>query len=269
MLRLLLIGHGYLGTQIAHIFRHAGWKVTAASHSGMDGTLRCDVGNAESVATLPSADLIIHCAASGRGGPDAYRNVYVNGCSNLTQQFPHTPLIFTSSTSVYAQTDGSVVDESSATLPDRETGHLLLQAESITQTAGGIIARLSGIYGPNRSIILKKFLLGEAIIEEDGERYLNQIHRDDAANALLHLATHGAKGHVYNVSDSHPLTQIDCYLGLAEQFQLPLPPRGPRDLNRKRGWTHKKVSSAKLIHLGWKPKYASFLDAAKSISSTL
>ena len=42
------------------------------------------------------------------------------------------PLLFTSSTSVYAQTDGSVVTEESPAIPDRETGSLLLAAETVT-----------------------------------------------------------------------------------------------------------------------------------------
>ncbi len=50
-----------------------------------------------------------------------------------------------------------------------------------------MVARLAGIYGPGRSALLRKFLSGEARIENGGERYLNQVHRDDIAAALLHL----------------------------------------------------------------------------------
>jgi nucleoside-diphosphate-sugar epimerase len=166
---------------------------------------------------MPSADFIVHCAASGRGGAEAYQHVYVDGCRNLTERFPGVPLLFTSSTSVYAQTDGSVVTEESPAIPERETGRLLLEAENITIAAGGIVARLSGIYGPGRSVILKKFLSGEAVIEEDGRRFLNQIHRDDAARAVLHLATTRATG-VFNVSDSTPLSQLAVLSGAERKF---------------------------------------------------
>ncbi len=56
-------------------------------------------------------DGIIHCASSSRGGPETYRSVFVEGIRNLQGAFPDVPVIFTSSTSVYGQTDGSVVDE--------------------------------------------------------------------------------------------------------------------------------------------------------------
>lgn len=259
-MKLLLISHGYLGQAITREFSENGWDVTATSLSGDNGTVPCDVGNPADVARLPEPDFIVHCAASGRGGAEAYQRVYVDGCRNLVDRFPGVPLLFTSSTSVYAQTDGSVVTEQSPAVPDRETGSLLLEAEKITLAAGGTVARLAGIYGPGRSVILKKFLSGEAVIEEDGRRFLNQIHRDDAARAIYHLAATGANG-IFNVSDSTPLSQLGCYEKLSEIFSRPLPPSGPRDLNRKRGWTHKQVSSEKLRGSGWQPHFPSFIDA--------
>jgi nucleoside-diphosphate-sugar epimerase len=267
-MKLLLIGHGYLGQAITREFGENGWECTATSLSGDNNTLPCDVGNPDDVARLPVPDFIVHCAASGRGGAEAYQRVYVDGCKNLAARFPGVPLLFTSSTSVYAQTDGSVVTEESPAIPDRETGSLLLEAERVTLAAGGIVARLAGIYGPDRSVILKKFLSGEAIIEEDGRRFLNQIHRDDAARAIYHLAVTKADG-VFNVSDSTTLSQLGCYEKLSEIFSLPLPPSGPRDLNRKRGWTHKKVSNAKLRATGWQPQFPSFIDAVESVAATL
>jgi nucleoside-diphosphate-sugar epimerase len=268
MQKLLLIGHGYLGESIARHFREAGWQVAATTLSGGNDTLSCDVGNPDDVARLPAADLIIHCAASGRGGVEAYQRVYVDGCRNLVGRFPGVPLVFTSSTSVYSQTDGAVVTEESPAIPERETGRLLLDAENLAIAAGGIVVRLSGIYGPGRSVILKKFLTGEAVIEEDGRRFLNQIHRDDGARAILHLASIRATG-VFNVCDSTPMSQIDCYQALCGMFSRPLPPSGPRDPNRKRGWTHKQVSNAKLRATGWQPEFPSFLDAAAAIAGSL
>ncbi|MGA0845802.1 MAG: NAD-dependent epimerase/dehydratase family protein [Luteolibacter sp.] len=268
-MRVLIIGHGYLGAEIARQFRAAGWEVMSFSKSGDEDALPCDVSNPAGVASLPAADCMIHCAASGRGGAEAYQRVYVDGCRNLVRSQPQAMVIFTSSSSVYAQTDGSVVTESSPTEPDRETGKLLLEAEQTVLDARGIVARLSGIYGPGRSVILKKFLTGDARIEEDGRRYLNQIHRDDAARAILHLAETRLRGEIFNVSDSQPLRQIDCYRHLAEWLNRTMPPIAPRDLNRKRGWTHKQVSNAKLLKTGWKPQYPCYIDALASILPTI
>ena len=270
-MRLLLIGNGYLGQAITREFREQGWDVATVTLSGGEGSLACDVGDASEMRKLPAADFIVHCAASGRGGAEAYQHVYVDGCRNLSETFPATPLLFTSSTSVYAQVDGSVVTEECPAIPDRETGTLLLEAERITLAGGGMVTRLAGIYGPGRSVILKKFLAGEAVIEEDGRRFLNQIHRDDAARAIYHLAVASPmpRGEIFNLSDSTPLTQLECYQKLSGMFDLPLPGSGPRDLNRKRGWTHKQVSNEKLRGTGWQPQFGSFLDAAVGVGGTL
>lgn len=277
---LLLCGHGYLGQAISRDFLAARWEVMALSRSGDDGTLACDLSSASDVAALRvEPDFIVHCASSGRGGADAYRAVYLDGCRHLLDSFPGVRLLYTSSTSVYAQIDGSVVTEESPALPDRETGTILRATEELVLASGGIITRLSGIYGPGRSMILKKFLSGEAVIEEDGRRFLNQIHRDDAAAAILHLArlqseiAHPRSSivnpNLFNISDSHPLSQLETYEKLSGLLHRPLPPAGPRDPDRKRGWTHKQVSNAKLRAAGWEPRFPSFLDAVESIIPTL
>jgi nucleoside-diphosphate-sugar epimerase len=175
---------------------------------------------------------------------------------------PKLPL-FTSSTSVYAQTDGSLVTEESPADPSRETGLLLRETEELVLSHGGIVTRLAGIYGRGRSVLLKKFFTGEAVIEGDGRRWVNQIHRDDIASALHVLIRRGMPG-IYNVSDNTPMTQREIYEWLATRHGMPLPPSGPIDPNRKRGWTSKRVSNLKLRAFDWAPKFPSFFDAVES-----
>lgn len=268
-MQLLLIGHGFLGQAIARVFRDAEWSVMPVSLTGDDGSIPCDVGDPSATRKLTAPDFIIHCAASGHGGVSAYQHVFLDGCRNLTETFPGVPLLFTSSTSVYGQTDGSVVTEESTTLPDRDTSKCLLEAEHVTLGAAGIVVRLAGVYGPGRSVILQKFLSGEAVMENGGLRWLNQIHRDDAARAIFHLVSTGTHGGIFNVSDSKPLTQRDCYTALSEIFSRPRPPEGPGNFARKRAWTHKQVSNHKLLGTGWQPAFPSFLDAAEKIAATL
>ncbi len=286
---LLLCGHGYLGQAVSRDFLAAGWTVTAVSREGgcpgsgqaVAAAARrepfrehaADLASRESIrhlaASVDRPDFIVHCASSGRGGPEAYRAVYLDGCHHLIAAFPGIPLLFTSSTSVYAQTDGSVVTEESPAEPDRETGRILRETEDLVLDQDGIVFRLAGIYGPHRSVILKKFLAGESVIEEDGRRFLNQIHRDDAASAILHAATAPLPSGIYNLADSTPRSQLDTFKALAGLFARPIPPTAPRDLNRKRGWTHKQVCNDKLRATGWEPRHPDFLEAARTIASTL
>jgi len=220
-----------------------------------------DIADVHALARLEGKfDVVINCVSSGKGGAEAYQLAYIEGSKRLLEVFRPKHFVFTSSTSVYAQNDGSLVTEESLAEPERETGLILREAEELTLGQGGAVARLAGIYGPHRSVLLRKFLDSTAIIEGDGARWINQIHRDDAAAALFQIASLGAPG-IFNVSDDTPFTQRDFYVKMSACFQKPLPPEGPVDVNRKRGVTSKRVSNAKLKALGWVPRYPSYFDA--------
>ncbi len=268
MKRVLVAGAGYIGGKVIELFRKNGWEAIGLSLQGNDGLLSCDLGSPQEVNTLPEVDVVVHCAASGRGGADAYRRVYFDGAKNLMARYPGKSLLFTSSSSVYPQVDGEVVTEESAATPERETGRILLAAEAEIVSAGGIVARLAGIYGPGRSSFFRKFIAEDAQLEASGARVMNQIHQEDAANAIYFLLGlgRGQGGEIYNVCDSSPLSQVEIYQGLIDRFGGSMPPSVPRDLNRKRGWTNKRVSNQKIRDLGWVPKYKSFLEGVESLT---
>ena len=91
--------------------------------------------------------------------------MYLDGARHLLTAFRPARFVFTGSTSVYAQTDGTWLDEAAPAAPDRETGRVLRATEDLVLAApGGVVARLAGIYGPGRSNLLRKFFFGEAII---------------------------------------------------------------------------------------------------------
>jgi nucleoside-diphosphate-sugar epimerase len=213
-------------------------------------------------------DALVHCAGSDQATAESYRLIYVEGLRKAFTAFAPRQVLFTGSTSVYAQIDGSWVDETSETRPNRETGRILLEAEAIALKAGGLVTRLSGLYGPGRSVLMRKFLAGEAVLEGDGTRWINQIHRDDAARAIVHLVEQRQAPGVYNVTDSTPATQLQVYSWLAEHFHHPLPSYGPADLQRKRGWTNKRVSNGRLRKTDWQPVYPAYRDAIATLIET-
>jgi nucleoside-diphosphate-sugar epimerase len=208
-------------------------------------------------------DAWIHCASSGGGGTPAYVHTYLKGVRHLRQLLPEVQGLFVSSTSVYGQTDGSPVDETAPTQPSRETGRILLEAESETLAGGGSVLRLAGLYGPGRSVLLRKFLSGEARLEAGGHRWINQIHRQDAARALLTVLRSGrskVQGQIFNTADNHPQQQRSLYAGMAERLHRPLPPEGEADFSRKRGWTSKRILNGKLRALGWEPDFPEYFS---------
>lgn len=277
MPKVVLIGCGFLGEATADLFFREKWQVLGVCGTE-ESAARLAAKPYEILATdiskeftLPEAwmgaDVLVHCASSGRGGPEAYRAVYLEGLLNSIAAVRPRRVVFTSSTSVYAQTHGEQVDETSVAKPDRETGRILREAEQVSLASGGYALRLSGLYGPGRSILMRKFLAGEATLEGGGHRFINQIHRDDAASAIVHLISTRAEPGIFNVSDNTPAMQRDVYGWLADFFQKPLPPTGEPDLNRKRGWTNKRVSNGALRDTGWNPQYPSYREAIPSLAA--
>ena len=279
---VLIIGCGFLGEAAAELFSSRGKRVlglvrSEASLAALQGrrfeAATCDVTDPSSVAALAprlrNVPLAIHAVSSGRGGAESYAAIYRDGLRRVIECWNPGRVIFVGSTSVYGQADGSWVTEDSATLPDRETGRILLQAEQIALDAGGSVARLSGIYGPGRSHLLRRFLSGEAFLEEGGGRWMNQIHRDDGASALARLGDPDVPAGLYNVTDNTPATQKEVYGWMAEFFGKPLPPEGPADFQSKRGWSSKKISNARMRACGWTPAYPSYRDALPQLVSSI
>ena len=265
---ILVVGCGYLGLPLARHFHARGWEVHGLTGSEDSAAklssepfpvLGLDVTSGLGILQSRSFDVVAHCASSGKLGARAYEAIFLTGTRNLLSGLAIDHLIFVSSTSVYAQTDGSWVTEQSPAIPFRETSQLLRAAEDLVLERNGTVARLAGIYGPDRCVPLRKLLDQTATIEGQGERIMNLIYRDDAISGLVFMAERTLRG-VYNVTDNEPVPQRDWFQYVCAQLDRPLPPSGPRDTARKRGWTSKRVSNEKLRLAGWTPQFQTFRE---------
>jgi nucleoside-diphosphate-sugar epimerase len=273
MSRILIAGCGYVGEATADLFQAAGWDVegwvhsqeSAAGLSKKPYSVRVvDVSQRAQLSQRAGLfDAVVHCVSSGGGDAEVYRQVYLNGARNLIERFPRTPILFTSSTSVYAQRDGSWVTEESETKPLRETSRILLEVEKLILDKGGTVVRLAAIYGPGRSALLTRFLNGTATIDPENDRFVNQVHRDDIASAVFLFLNRKQQdaAQIYNVVDDQPLLQSECYRWLAQKLDRPLPPIAKSKQPHKRGNSNKRVSNVKLRRSGWTPQYPTFADA--------
>ncbi len=110
--------------------------------------------------------------------------------------------------------------------------------------------------------MLQKFLAGEAVIDLENDRFVNQVHRDDIATALFLLIDRPAPaGEIYNVVDDKPILRSEVYRWLAGKLNRPLPPIAGSTPPRKRGDSNKRISNSKLRKLGWVPRYPTFSEA--------
>jgi nucleoside-diphosphate-sugar epimerase len=264
MPRALIAGCGYVGEAAANRFHELGWEVegwtasveSAAKLSNRPYPVRAiDVTN---FVASESFDVVIHCVSSRGGDENEYRRLYFEGAQNLLCAFPTATLLFTSSTSVYAQTGSSLVDEESPAEPRHAKGQILREAEELVLNAGGIVLRLGGIHGPGRSFFLTRFL--EGAVSAQGDRLINQVHRDDIVSALLLVAerSHEFRREIFNVVGDEPIKASVARAWLASRLKKSPSRTAVPQRPNKRGQSNKHVNNRKLRGLGWVPRYPTF-----------
>ncbi len=234
--------------------------------------LIADITRREDLNRLPLPfDWIVNTTSSSKGDVEAYRQVYLKGTQNLVDWLAAAPpkkFVYTSSTSVYGQIDGSQVSESSPAESTAPTAQVLIETEKVLLCAArvnkfpAVILRVAGIYGPERGHYLSQFLRGEAKMAGHGERLVNLIHRDDLIGIILTALKSGRPGEIYNAVDEEPVPQIRLFRWLAEALAMEMPPFvSESEEDRKRALTHKKVSNRKLkMELGYVFKYPNFRE---------
>src|SRR5207247_8864988 len=139
MPRILIAGCGYIGQAGADLFQSDGWAVegwtgsaeSAAALSAKPYPVRqVNISKRAEVAEHEGIfDALIHCDSSSGGDAGMYRQVYFDGARNLLELFPGSKLLFTNSTSVYAQRDGSCVTREREIKALRGTSRNLIQHE--------------------------------------------------------------------------------------------------------------------------------------------
>lgn len=268
MTQSVILGSGYVGGALALRLLAAGHRVSTVNRSGasVDGAvaLRADLADREGLLrAIPRADLLFLTVAADGSDEASYRAAYVEGAHSMVRlatTLGVSRMLFTSSTGVYGQEDGSWVDEMSPTEPAGFRGATMLEAEQILQSApvSSCVLRLSGIYGPGRVRLIRDARLG---VRVDRRRFTNRIHRDDAARALLHLSSVDSAETHYVVSDSEPalmhevLDWIAAELGVSREAAAfdALATSGKRCGNRR------------LLDSGFELRYPSFREGYREL----
>jgi nucleoside-diphosphate-sugar epimerase len=261
-MRVLIIGCGYIGTAAAHALVQRGDSVTGICRSeDSASTLKqagihpviADVTEPGSFRTLPASfDGVVYCVSSSRQGVAAYRDVYLHGTTNLlkwAEQGSAKPIIFTGSTTVYAQTHGEWVDETSPTEPPHESGKILLEAEKLLLDSAlpVTILRLSAVYGPGRHAMLDKLREGTTVFPGHGQHYLNMAHRDDIVQAIVAALDRKPAGRIINIADDEPVLQADYVRWLCERLGLPMVKFDPNAEPRFKGGMRKGLQPNRRI----------------------
>jgi nucleoside-diphosphate-sugar epimerase len=281
-MRTLIIGCGYVGVPLGKRLVAEGHEVFGMRRSvdvsddlvaaGIQ-PLVGDITNPDDLAALPGPfDWVVNLVSSSRGGADVYRAVYLEGTRKILASLgshPPRKYVYTSSSSVYGQTDGSWITETSATSPATETSRILVETEDVLLNAAretgfpAAILRVAGIYGPGRGHLFLKYLKAQAALTGAASRLLNMIHVGDLVSAIVAALVGARAGEIYNVVDDEPVEQVAFFRWLSETLGLPMPPAAEdaETGKRKRAITNKRVSNRKLKEeLGLEFRFPTFRE---------
>ncbi|MEZ6087488.1 MAG: SDR family oxidoreductase [Pirellulaceae bacterium] len=259
----LIFGCGYLGNRVATRLAQQNGETFAVTRSAEKATrlaaagivpILADWNERSTLSSLPSTEQVLVAVGWDRGGDRSQYDVYVRGLRNALDAIPRSAnVVYVSSTGVYHQTDGSWVDETSPCNPPIESGGWChLQAEALLWRhrphAATTILRMAGLYGPDRVPRGRDIAAGQPVVAPT-QGYLNLIHIDDAATAVLAAWRDNSSGHrTYVVSDGHPVVRQTYYEEIARIMRRPMPEFIEPDSSsrsKRRSTTNKRIWTAR------------------------
>lgn len=263
----LIAGCGYVGSALAVRLVARGEHVVALTRSAR----ALPEGVEPLRATLPDAQLrlpsgirrVVYAVAPDERTDDAYRRAYPDGLGSVLDALGGEPerIVLVSSTAVYAEDEGRVVD--ARTPYATGTPERILEAEARLASTG-IVARLSGIYGPGRDRIVRA--IREGRVPGEPSRVGNRIHRDDAAAAIEHLLSVPRPFRpIYDVTDDASVPMGEVFAWIAARLGVTLDPAltavGEKQTGKRLDNAPLRVSGFSLRYPTFREGYGAMLDA--------
>lgn len=283
MARILIAGCGDVGTKLGLALSAAGHQVWGLKRHPADlppgiRPLAADLTDPATLTALPpELDYVVYSAAAAGFSEVQYQAAYVAGVRNLLDALRQTGqrpkrLLFTSSTSVYAQHQGEWVDEDSPAEAAGFSGRCIREGEHLMWNSSwpAVAVRFGGIYGPGRTRLMDSVRDGAAVLSGGPPVYTNRIHRDDCVRVLEHLLHLPDPEPLYLAVDNDPAPLDEVLRWLAVQLGVPEPPRVPQAPLKPGAETRRDAASrmraskrcrnARLRATGFALRYPSYRD---------
>ncbi len=238
MRRLLIIGCGDVGLRLAKVLRGR-WRIYALTHSqDRYSTLRAqgvmpvsgDLDRPETLQRIASlAQDVVHLAPPPGAGIRDTRTINLIRALAKGGSLPQR-LVYISTSGIYGDCGGEVVDETHRACPSSDRARRRLDAEQQLRGWGaenGVqvsILRVPGIYSAGR-LPIARLKAGVPALAPERDPYTNHIHADDLARIVWAALTRGRGGRAYNATDDSWMRMGEYFDMVAEQFNLPRPPR--------------------------------------------
>lgn len=224
---LVIAGLGYTGRAIAVAARDAGMIVTAttrhpAAKRPPDGVTLIPFAEA-SPAIATATHLVITAAPTEDGDPVLIEHRKALGAARTLRWIGYC-----STTGVYGDRQGGVVDETSEPAPGSDRTRRRVAAEAAWVGSGDHravdVLRLAGIYGPGRSVFDDLRAGTARRIEKPGHKF-SRIHVADIAMATIAAMASASSGvRLLNFSDDEPAASAEVIAYAAALLGVAPPP---------------------------------------------
>jgi nucleoside-diphosphate-sugar epimerase len=223
MKSLLIAGYG-------DVARRAAPRLEArnAVHA-LSRRLGVDLDRPETLASLPEADAVLHCAPPPATGLADTRTTHLLAALAKGRILP-ARVVYVSTSGVYGDCDGARVDEARAVRPRTDRARRRVDAErqlALWCSERGValvILRVPGIYAADR-LPLERLRQGTPVLRQEDDVFTNHIHAEDLAAVIVRALEDCAPAGTYNASDDSELRMGDWFDLVAERAGLPRPPR--------------------------------------------
>lgn len=226
MKRLLIAGFGDIARR-ARPLLDTRYEIRVLSRAaGMD--LDCP----ETLAALPAAAAVLHCAPPPSSGAADTRTANLLSALESQRILP-TRFVYISTSGVYGDCGGALVDESRPIRPQSDRARRRADAEArlaLWCSARGIalvVLRAPGIYAADR-LPVERLRAGTPVLLDADDVYTNHIHAEDLAAICARALEPEAPAGIYNASDDSQLKMGEWFDLLAGALGLPRPPRVAR-----------------------------------------
>lgn len=228
MNHLLCFGFGFSAQHLARLLGKTQWKITGTSRTDEGVSAMAVHGihaiRFDALSAIPMD--VTHVLSSVPPGVNGDPVLAAYGVALCLQAAQFKWVAYLSTTGVYGDRAGAVVDETAELTPNTDRGQRRVDAEVAWQAVPHLplhIFRLPGIYGPGRNQL-------ESVREGSARRVIklgqifSRIHVDDIAGILAASIAHPNPGRIYNVADDEPCPPQDVVTYAAALLRMKPPP---------------------------------------------
>lgn len=264
----VIIGCGYTGTRLARELIKEGCQVlaTRTSQEGCEelsrelpGVRTQRFSLSQGKLSVPEKAMVVLSVPPDSSAPREE--------AAFAQGLPEScRLLYLSTTGVFGQSAGELVDDTAVANPLSERGNRRVLVEEAIAAAhqDTICLRVPGIYGPHRGMHYR-MKMGRYRLIGSADTMVSRIHVDDLVAAIEVLGNAPSLGFASCVvGDEQPCSSRSAAMGVAALLDLPEPPSV--DANsvsheiRAMLGAGRRIDPRRLHALGWKAQYPSWRE---------